>query len=152
MKVEEFLKSKGVAYEKHTHPSAYTAQGLAHVEHISGHDVAKAVVVKARDKYAMCVLPAAQRLDRNRVARTLHEDSVRLATEAEMVDLFPGCELGAAPPIGSMFGLPTVIDSNLTDGEYVVMHAGTHRHAMHLRREEWQRVCDPIVADISSSR
>jgi Ala-tRNA(Pro) deacylase len=151
MKVEEFLQSQGVEFEKHAHPTTYTAQGLAHAEHVSGYEVAKPVVVRGKEKFAMCVLPAPNHLDRTRVARALHEDSVRLATEAEMVDLFPDCELGAEPPIGSMFGMSTVMDAHLIDDDYVIMQAGTHRDAVRVRREDWQRVCDPIVADICLS-
>jgi hypothetical protein len=58
MTLESFLQDHGIGYEKHTHPRTYTAQGLAHAEHISGYMVAKPVIVKGASGYAMCVLPA----------------------------------------------------------------------------------------------
>ncbi len=151
MQIETFLKQQGVEYEKHTHPTTYTAQGLAHAEHVSGYTVAKPVIVKEASGFAMCVLPAPKHLDRKRAARVFNDPDVRLATELEMIDLFPGCELGAEPPIGPMFGMKTIIDSRLHDGEYVIMQAGTHRESIRVRREDWERACNATVAPIAQA-
>ena len=100
MKLESLLEEQGIRYEKHAHATTYTAQRLADAEHVSGYMVAKPVVVKAESGYAMCVLPAPKHLDLRRVADALHERDVQLASEAEMAELFPDCELGAEPPVG----------------------------------------------------
>jgi len=147
--VETFLTQKGVPFEKHAHTAAYTAQGLAQAQHVSGYMVAKPVVVRTGSGFAMCVLTAPQHLDRKRVADVLREREVRLATEDEMVRLFPGCELGAEPPIGAIFGLKTVADERLKQDEYLVMQAGTHRDSIRVRRDDWERACNPIVASIA---
>ena len=149
MKVDSFLKQQGIDFERHTHVTSYTAQGLAHAEHVSGYAVAKPVIVKTNSGFAMCVLTAPQHLDRKRMAALLHEKDVRLATEAEMAGLFPDCELGAEPPIGTMFGMPTFADDKVLDDEYLVMQAGTHRDSIRMRREDWERVCRPSIAPIA---
>lgn len=150
MDFESFLKQRGVRYEKHTHPVTYTSQHLADVEHVSGYMVAKPVIVKGAEKFAMCVLPAPKHLDTHRAASALGEPEVRLATEEEMAKLFPDCELGAEPPVGSLFGLTTVMDSSLKDDEYLVMQAGTHHESVKLRREDWERLCEPVTAQLVS--
>jgi len=149
MKVDSFLKQQGVDFERHTHTTAYTAQGLAHAEHVSGYSVAKPVIVKTESGYAMCVLTAPQHLDRKRVASLLREKEVRLATEAEMASLFPDCELGAEPPIGTLFGMPTFADDKVLEDEFLVMQAGSHRESIRMRREDWERVCRPSIAPIA---
>ena len=150
MKLETLLEEQGIHYEKHTHATTYTAQRLADAEHVSGYMVAKPVIVKSESGYAMCVLPAPKHVDLRRVAEALHEREVELASEAEMAELFPDCELGAEPPVGSMFHLMTIMDPQLEDDEYVVMQAGTHREAIRMRREDWEALCDPIVAPITT--
>ena len=150
MKLEAFLQDHGVGYEKHTHPHTYTAQGLAHAEHVSGYMVAKPVIVKGDSGYAMCVLPAPKQLDLQRAAEVLKEE-VRLASESEMATLFPDCDLGAEPPLGALFDLKTVMDSRLKEDEALVMQAGTHTEAILMRRADWERVCQPIVAPIAAS-
>lgn len=149
MDIEAFLKQHNISYEKHTHPVAYTAQELAHAEHVTGYMVAKPVIVRGERGFAMCVLAAPKQLDLERAAAALGEKQVRLATEDEMRDLFPGCELGAEPPIGPLYNLPMVIDEGLLDDEFLVMQAGSHTTSMRLRREDWQRACNPKVAAIA---
>ena len=151
MKLETFLKEGGFNFEKHTHPKTYTSQELAHEEHVSGYMVAKPVIVKGLTEFTMCVLPAPKHLDLKRAADLLKEPEVRLATESEMAELFPGCELGAEPPVGSLFGMKTIMDTNLKDDEFLVMQAGTHTEAIKMRREDWERCCEPTVAQIASS-
>lgn len=149
MKLEDFLKDRGVAFEKHTHPSTYTSQSLAQAEHVSGYNVAKPVVVKGASRFAMCVLPAPKHVDLKRAANALGEKEVRLATEAEMADLFPGCELGAEPPVGALFGLDTLMDDSLREDEFLVMQAGSHTEAIKMRRDAWEALCKPAVAAIA---
>jgi Ala-tRNA(Pro) deacylase len=149
MKLEPFLQEKGVGYEKHAHIVAYTSQHLAQAEHVPGYVVAKPVIVKGSSRFAMCVLPAPKHLDLLRAAEALHESQVRLATESEMAQLFPDCELGAEPPVGTLFGLPTVMDRELKDDEYLVMQAGTHTEAIRMRRTDWERLCQPQVAALT---
>lgn len=148
--IESFLRDQGVHYETHQHPTAYTAQGLAHVEHVTGYKVAKPVIVKGRSGYAMCVLPAPKRIQLRRVADALHDPEVRLATEEEMAGLFPDCELGAEPPVGAMFGLRTLMDPTLKDDESLLMQAGSHRESIKMSRADWERVCSPLIAPIAA--
>jgi len=149
MKLETFLQQKGVGYEKHTHGTTYTAQGLAHVEHVSGYLVAKPVIVKGKSGFAMCVLPAPKQLDLQRAAEALHESQVRLASESEMAELFPDCELGAEPPVGALFDMKTIMDAQLRDDDFLVMQAGSHRESIQMRRRDWETVCRPDVAPIA---
>jgi Ala-tRNA(Pro) deacylase len=149
MKVDSFLNQQGVQFERSTHAKAYTAQELAHAERVSGYAVAKPVIIKTGSGFAMCVLTAPQHLDRRRVADLLHEKEVRLATEAELAQLFPDCELGAEPPIGTMFSMATYADEKLLDDEFLVMQAGTHRDSIRMWRGDWERVCRPVIAQIA---
>jgi Ala-tRNA(Pro) deacylase len=149
MKLKSLLEERGIDYRKSTHVTTYTAQGLAHEEHVSGYMVAKPVVVKGATEFAMCVLPAPAHLDLNRVAEALGEAEVRLATEAEMVDLFQDCELGAESPVGSLYGLKTLVDTRLKKDEHLVMQAGSHTESIELLREDWEKLCDPISASIT---
>jgi Ala-tRNA(Pro) deacylase len=149
MRLETFLQEQGIGYEKHTHPRTYTAQGLAHAEHVSGYLVAKPVIVKGRSGFAMCVLPAPKQLDLQRAAEALNEE-VRLASESEMASLFPDCDLGAEPPIGALYDMKTVMDARLQEDETLVMQAGTHTEAIRMRRADWERICHPLIAPIAA--
>ncbi len=149
MNVEQFLQQRGIGYEKHRHKTTYTSQGLAAEEHVSGYEVAKPVVVRSGQTFTMCVLPACCHLDLDVVAEVLGEPEVHLATEAEIGQVFPDCELGAEPPIGVMFGLQTIMDERLRQDEFLTMQAGTHTEAIKVRRTDWEKLCQPKVARIA---
>jgi len=149
MKVEELLRSQGIAYERREHPTAYTAQEVAAEEHVTGDAFAKPVVVKADGKSYLCVLPASRKIDMTRLAKMLDVDACQLASEEEIATLFPDVEVGAEPPIGRMYGLPTVVDSSLAHREWIVFTADTHRQAIRMRYEDYARIAEPIVADFS---
>ncbi len=149
MNLEATLQHRGIPFERSRHRPAYTSQDLAAAEHVSGYLVAKPVVVKGKAGFAMCVLAACDHVDLNRAAQALHDKDVRLATEDEMRGLFPDCELGAEPPVGTLFGMQTIMDEHLREDDYLVMQAGTHTDAIELRREDWERLCNPIIAPIA---
>ena len=151
MKFEQLLQERGIGYEKHKHKLTYTAQRLAAEEHVSGYDVAKPVVVKSGQGFTMCVLPACLRLDLQRAADVLKEPEVHLATEADMGELFGDCDLGAEPPVGSLFGMKTIADERLCEHEYLTMQSGSHTEAVRLRRQDWEKLAEPTFATIAQA-
>jgi Ala-tRNA(Pro) deacylase len=144
--LQSFLDSKGVAYRLSQHPEVYTSQRLAEVEHVPGEKVIKPVVVEADGQILMCALPATHRIDLDELRRQLEADRVRLVDEPRLGELFPDCELGAEPPIGSLFGMSTVMDASLTHDDYVTFQAGTHRQAITMSLMEYRRVAQPEIA------
>ena len=80
-KITEFLDSQRTWYQHCTHSPAYTAQWLAHVQHVSGKELAKVVMVVADGKTIMTVLPGSNRVDLDRLSALLACTTIRLATE-----------------------------------------------------------------------
>jgi len=149
MEVKEFLKTSGISYETSKHVPAFTAQGMAAVEHEPGRYVAKPVVVKADDRYLMCVVPAPSHVDLAQLKSQLTAESVELATESEIADLFPGCELGAEPPFGNLFELPTLMDKSLEADDHILFQAGTHEEAIRMSMADYRRLVEPKVMDLT---
>jgi prolyl-tRNA editing enzyme YbaK/EbsC (Cys-tRNA(Pro) deacylase) len=59
---------------------------------------------------------------------------VRLATEEELLRDFPGFELGALPPLGSLLGAPLYVDQEVLQHETVVFAAGARPNRCSSRR------------------
>lgn len=104
-KLKEFLDDHHVPYELIPHSPAYTAQEIAAVAHVSGREMAKTVMLNVDGKIEMAVLPANERLDVKQVSDAMGTDQVRLAREDEFKELFPGCETGAMPALGNLYGI-----------------------------------------------
>lgn len=151
MKLEMVLDDREIPYKKLWHRPTYTSQDLASAEHVSGYEVAKPVVVRGDRGFAMCVVAAPDQLDLVEAARLLGEKVVRLATEDEMKRLFPDCELGAEPPVGALFGIPTIMDHRLRYDERLFMQMGSHTEAVRMRRVDWEQIARPIVGAIAKT-
>jgi Ala-tRNA(Pro) deacylase len=146
MNLQTYLDELGVHYRVSRHNEAYTAQDLAAEEHISGREVIKPVIVKADGQFVMCALPASYRVDLDELREQLQADDVSLADENSLQEIFPDCELGAAPPIGRLYGLPTVMDESLFADDRVTFQAGTHCDAVTMSLADYRRVAMPEVA------
>jgi Ala-tRNA(Pro) deacylase len=148
MEIVEYLQKSGVRYQLSEHVPVYSAQGLAAAEHESGKFVAKPVIVKADGRFVMCVLPANGRIDLEKLRSQLDANSVALANEQDFQGLFPDCELGAEPPFGNLFDLPTVMDRTLERDDHILFQAGTHARAARLRMDDYRDLVHPRVLDL----
>lgn len=83
-----------------------------------------AYIVNAGNQRVLIVTPINRQLDLNKV-RAFLGHPVRLETEDEFKWLFPDCALGAVPPFGNLYGLPTYIDRSLAKSPEIVFAAGT---------------------------
>ena len=62
-KLKVYLDGQGVSYTTIAHSPAFTMQEIAAASRISGHSVAKSVVVNADERPALAVLPAPSMVD-----------------------------------------------------------------------------------------
>jgi len=138
--IVDHLEKNAVSYERHPHRRACTAQELAAAMHVPGRRVAKSVIVKGGDRIWIAVLPATEVVDADRLAAVLGTPSVRLLAEADFEGLFAGCEPGAEPPFGRLFGLPVVVDSALAEADRIVFRAGSHEECIEIRYEDFRRL------------
>jgi Ala-tRNA(Pro) deacylase len=143
MNVQSFLDEMGIPYRSSSHPTSYTAQDLASAEHVPGRQVIKPVVVKADGRFVMCALPASHRVDLAALREQLEAESVSLADEIKLRELFPDCELGAEPPIGRLYDMPTIMDESLVADARVTFQAGTHRDAITMSLVDYRRAAQP---------
>ncbi len=148
MKLKEFLDASGVRYEVRSHRTAYTAQEVAAEEHIPGREMAKVVMVRDGADYLMAVLPAPYHVGLERLGKAAGRTGLRLATEAEFARLFPGCEPGAMPPFGNLYGIPVWVDESLTRDEQIVFNAGNHEQTVHMRYADFARLVEPRIASL----
>ena len=149
MRITEFLDKSGVKYEVSKHPVAFSAQTMAATMHESGKFVAKPVLVKADDKYLLCVLAASYKIDLQALKRQLSAKSVELATEDEVGRLFPDCELGAEPPFGNLYDVTTIMDKSLEKDDHITFQAGSHEKAIRMSMADFRKLANPRVMEFS---
>ena len=147
--LREFLDDNSVKYVTVQHSPAYTAQEIAASAHIPGKDLAKTVMVKLDEQMAMAVLPASQRVDLDLLRASTGARTVELATEREFADMFPGCELGAMPPFGNLYGIDVFVSESLTEDDEIAFNAGSHTELIRLRYEDFAALVGPHVVGLA---
>jgi Ala-tRNA(Pro) deacylase len=120
-----FLERAGVQYSHSIHSLAFTAHDVAVAERMPAPNFAKVVIYHGDNGFGMLLLPADHVVDVPTVVRLLGLKQIRLATEAEIGNLFPDSELGAMPPIANLISMPILADESLAVNEYIAFSAGT---------------------------
>jgi Ala-tRNA(Pro) deacylase len=142
-RLREYLDRENVKYVVITHSPAHTAQEIAAAAHIPGKEMAKTVMVKVDGEMVMLVLPASTKVDLSRLLDATGADEVELAHEKEFKHLFPGCELGAMPPFGNLFGLRTYVAEELAEDEEIAFNAGSATELIRMAYRDYARLVEP---------
>lgn len=147
--LKHFLDEHHVKYVTITHSPAYTAQEIAAVAHIPGRELAKSVMVWIGGKIAMAVLPANRRVVLQDLRDTTGYDDVKFATEAEFKNRFPGCETGAMPPFGNLYGMEVYVASSLAEDAEIAFNAGSHTELIQMDYADFERLVEPMVMNFT---
>jgi Ala-tRNA(Pro) deacylase len=149
-RLKKFLDENHIKYVSISHSPAFTAQEIAAASHTPGRELAKSVIVKLDGKMTMAVLPASYFVDLERLAAVAGASEAELATEQEFKSLFPGCEPGAMPPFGNLYGMKVFASAGLEEDEQISFNAGSHIELVRLAYKDFKRLVEPQVASFST--
>jgi Ala-tRNA(Pro) deacylase len=147
--LKEFLDKHKTKYVSIRHSTAYTAQEIAASAHVKGRNMAKTVIVKIDGKIAMAVLPSKYQIDLGSFRKSCGAESVELAREEEFSHLFHGCETGAMPPFGSIYGLDLYADETLKKDEEIAFNACSHTELIQIRYKDFEKLAKPKFCKFS---
>ncbi len=148
-KLKKYLDGNHVEYITIKHSPAFTAQRIAEMTHIPGKEMAKTVIVKIDDKYAMTVVPASHRVDLDHLKKGVKADNVEVASEAEFKGLFPDCEVGAMPPFGNLYDMDVYVAEKLTEDEEIAFNSGSHTELVKLSFKDFEKLVSPRVIPLT---
>ena len=138
-KSKEYLLDSRVDFDLIEHRRTGSSSQTAHVAHIPGDRMAKAVVLRHDDGYVLAVVPSTHRVELSAVERTLG-CKLNIATENEVGRIFGDCMLGAVPPTGPAYDLETLVDEELDKQPEVYFESGDHRTLVHVTGDGFQRL------------
>jgi len=148
-RLKDYLDENNIKYVKITHSRAYTAQEIAASVHIPGKELAKTVIVRVNDGFAMVVLPASRKVNFDQLKNVVGSNEIRLAQENEFKGLFPDCEVGAMPPFGNLYNLPVYVASALSEDKEIAFNAGTHTDVIKISYSDFENLVKPTVGTFS---
>jgi Ala-tRNA(Pro) deacylase len=122
-----------------SHPHTGSSHESAEASHVNEDHIAKAVIVKDESGYAMVVVPASNWVEIKHLRNELDRD-FKLVEENELAKLFPDCEPGAIPPLGSAYQIETFLDEELTTLANVYFEAGDHENLVHMSGDNFKKL------------
>ena len=132
--LQDFLESRGIAYEIIEHPHTDSAMRAAEAAHVPGDQLAKPVLLGDEHSYLLAVIPATHRLELDRLNQMLAR-TLEMLPEDEIEATFSDCERGAIPAIGEPYGVDVVVDPALIHQPEVYFESGDHEHLIHVHGE-----------------
>ena len=128
--VVQALRQRGAHFEVVHHARAVDGVQEAIALGLAPADVLKAVVLESHGAPALAVVPANRRLDMHLVRSALGDPHARLASEDEIEQELPGCQLGAVPALGSVLHTPVYVDPEVLRHPVVAFAAGTQTESV----------------------
>jgi len=138
-KLHQYLDDQHADYDVIMHPPTQSAMQTARVCHIPAGCMAKAVLLDTPDEYLLAVLPADRRIGLTELRSELG-GKPRLADEDEIIAVFDDCAFGAVPPLGTGYGVVTIIDDSLLNQPDIYFEGGDHSSMVHMNQAEFARV------------
>ena len=148
-KLKDFLDDQNIKYIVIIHSPVYTAQEIAASVHIPGKELAKTVMIRIDGKMAMAVLPAIYKVDFDLLKKFTGASKVELTNEHDFKDMVPGCEVGAMPPFGNLYGMEVFVAETLAEDEEIAFNAGSHTELIQMAYKDFERLVKPKVIKFS---
>ena len=74
------------------------------------------------------------------MALAIQAQQVEIAAEKDFREAFPGCELGAMPPFGNLYGMDVYVDPSLSKDEEIAFNAGTHHELIRMGYDDFEKL------------
>ena len=141
IKLKQYLDNEQVDYEIIEHPSAYTSMHVAQNAHISGENIAKAVLLHDDDGYVLAIVPATHKVRLGKLNKKFKR-YLSLADENDIQELFGDCNIGAIPPLGKAYDIDVIYDDTFKKRKDIYFEAGDHTSLVHMSKDDFWALLD----------
>jgi Ala-tRNA(Pro) deacylase len=145
--LQEYLDDNHVPYDVMLHKRTHCAFDTARATHVPGERLAKAVVLTREGGFVVAVVPATARVRVDVIERML-QCRVYLASEEEISELFPDCDLGAVPPFPEAYAVEAFVDESFDKQPDIYLEGGDHRSLVHMTGDAFRS----IMKDVKRAR
>ena len=146
--IKKLLDSKNTKYKFFEHAPTPTSEIAAKIRGVPLETGAKAMILRSKGNFFMCVLRANNKIDFKKMKVILNTNSVSFATADEVKNV-AHCIPGAVPPFGNIFNMPVYCDKKLFNNEIINFNAGLQTASIQMKVEDWKSIVNPIVEDFT---
>ncbi|MET0027998.1 MAG: YbaK/EbsC family protein [Candidatus Thiodiazotropha sp.] len=139
--LEEYLHNHHSQFEVIEHLRTDSALRTAEAVHIPGDQMVKSVLLGDDQSYLLAVIPATHSVRLQDLAR-LTGRRLSFINENELGQAFADCELGALPPVGTPYGIETLVEARLFQQKELYFESGDHCKLIHMSGEAFKALED----------
>lgn len=174
-KLQKLLDSNKIKYEPIEHRIVYTAFDKAATLKVPQKIVGKTLVLRldpigkpsasygAGKNYAIVLIPANKNLDKGKLKKVFNDWQKKLnvkpaktiifVTEAWVKKNLKGVKIGAIPPFGNLWKLPTFVDRSLLNQSKIIVNGGDWNWSIKISPTVFKKVIsDFIIGSFSKNR
>ena len=148
--ITNFLDENKVKYRTLEHEPTPTSADAARVRATSPEQGAKAMVLRSKGKFTMCVLSGDRKINFKRIKDILGTKSVSFASADEVFEV-THCKPGGVPPFGNLFHIPIILDQSITKNEEIAFNAGVATKSIIMKTKDYLKIVDAEVENFSES-
>jgi Ala-tRNA(Pro) deacylase len=146
--LREFLARERAPFEVTGGRLAPRPDTVAESRVARGH-LARVVIVRDGDWYAMTVLPAGAGLDLSQLRRRTGRYGLAVMEDGTIKGQLLDCPIGAMPPFGRVFGLPVYLDRAFAEEAAIVFEGGPDREEVNMPMGAYVRVERPAIVPLA---
>lgn len=138
-RLKHHLDARGLPFGVIWHPYSATASETAEAAHVPGDHLAKSVLIHMEEGPMLAVVPSNHQVDLTTL-QTILDRRLGLAPEAQVKEVFDDCDLGAAPPVGAAYDIPTIVDKSLNGLDKIWFEAGDHKTLVEMDGKDFDKL------------
>jgi len=150
-KLINLLKKKGVKYGVIEHRTVFTAYDKAQTLKVPEKIVGKTLVINfgppsaAGKKFGLVLIPANKNFAKEKFRKLTKAKKIDFVKEVWMKKNLKGVKVGAIPPFGNLWGLPTFIDRALLLQSKIIANSGDYNFSIELNPKVLKKVIPHLV-------
>ena len=149
-KLIKFLEKNKIKYEKVEHRQVFTAFDKAATLKAKINTIGKTLVLKADRDLAIALISGNKNLDKKKFKKIVNDwrkkqghksaKSIDFISEKLMKAKFKGFKIGAVPPFGELFEIPTFIDRGLLREKNILVNSGIYTASLNLSPKIFEKL------------
>ena len=152
-KLEKFIKENKIKAEPIEHRIVYTAFDKAITLRVPQKIVGKTLALRLDKSYVLALIPANKKLDKGKFKKVASFKKIDFVTEAWIKKNIKGVKIGAVPPFGSLWKLPTFIDRSLMHQSKIIVNGGDWKWSVKISPAVFKKsIPNLIIGNFSKSR
>ena len=148
IEIKRILDESKIKYLLLDHEPTPTSKDSARVRGTSEDQGAKALILRSKGNFLLCVLPGNEKIDLKKLKEILRVNSLSLATKEEVFKV-TNCIPGEVPPFGNIFKIKTYVDNSLLKNKEIAFNAGLMTKSIIMKTEDFLKITNPIIENFT---